>query len=154
MSHRYLFIEEVSSAASKAFSGVIPEGTSEHADWEALVPDRLRGCAADLIVPVALPDSLRALNLFRWLRDHPLSTPMLGILPCEPGAQLLQAAAQVVDDFILCPVREEEWRERVTRILGPSDDKLGSVSEKIDREVGLGRLVGHDPAFLRTISTI
>ena len=87
----------------------------EGADAAAFNPDSLAQCAADLVIVIAIPPAPRALGLFRWLKTHAIATPTLAVLPEEPDHHLMEAAAEGVDDFVLCPVRKSEWRQRIIR---------------------------------------
>jgi DNA-binding NtrC family response regulator len=109
---------------------------------------------ADVIVPVAIPTLAKTLTLFQWLREHPIATPTLAILPDEVEPDLLSVAAEAVDDFILSPLRPEEWRQRLSRILPPDRATGHTVQDRLVEKMGLAKLVGHDPAFLATISKV
>jgi len=126
----------------------------ERTPWDTVQFDRLREVQADVIVPVAIPAVAKSLSLFRWLREHPIATPTLAILPDEVEPSVLSAAVEVVDDFILSPLRPEEWRQRLSRIL-PSDEATGNtVQDRLVEKMGLAELVGRDPTFLATIGKV
>lgn len=66
----------------------------------------------------------------------------------------MRAATETVDDFLLWPVRPEELKRRIARFLGPRSDDLAEIQSLLAAEIGLGRLVGKDPAFLRVVEQI
>jgi DNA-binding NtrC family response regulator len=126
----------------------------ERIAWGSFRPDALQDCAAALVIPFLVPWAPQALSLFRWLKAHPISTPTLAVLPAEPEPELMHAAAEVVDDFVLWPVREIEWRQRVWRLLGRTQTDEASVPEQLLTEAGLAKLIGRAPAFTQTIAKI
>jgi DNA-binding NtrC family response regulator len=79
---------------------------------------------------------------------------MLAILPEEPDAELLRAAADTVDDFVLWPARSHELRQRLARLLGPAARDPAEVRLQLLEEAGLANLVGRDPAFVRVVERI
>src|SRR5687768_13963778 len=101
----------------------------ERVDWASFVPDNLRTCGASLVVPVALPEPARAMDLFRWLRGHPIATPTLAVLPDQTEPELLQAASEIVDDFIFWPAPGDELRLRVNRLLGDGAEEVDAVQD-------------------------
>jgi DNA-binding NtrC family response regulator len=148
-----LFIESVSSPLREECAGAL-NFVSEHIHWSSLVLERLREHRADLVVAVAAPRCSYAANFFRWLVKNPIGTPTLAVLPADND--LIQLAAQAVDDFIVEPIHPGEWRHRVARLLAndPRDNNMAATQERRTRELGLAELVGNHPAFLRTIEQI
>jgi DNA-binding NtrC family response regulator len=67
---------------------------------------------------------------------------------------MLSLTFQVVDDFLLTPVREEELSARVMRILGHGMDKWQATHESLMQVLGMRQLVGNDPAFASVIKMI
>jgi DNA-binding NtrC family response regulator len=126
----------------------------ESTDWGSFSFDSLPPQGADLIVPMAVPHAERAKSFFQWLSVHPIPTPTLAILPSDPEPSLLRLAVESVDDFILWPIRQGEWIERVTRMLRPQRQDVLSVRSRLTEELGLAKLVGNDLGFLRSIERI
>jgi DNA-binding NtrC family response regulator len=124
----------------------------ERTDWAAFRPERLQTCTADLVVFVAAPETRHAEPTFEWLKTHPISSPTLAVLPDD--GRLLQAAAGAVDDFVVWPVREGEWRQRVLRLVAPESGDRAELNERLAAEMGLMRLVGREPGFVRTVARI
>jgi len=116
------------------------------------LPHRFAGnLGADAIVAVAVPETRTTSDVFAWLRDHPTPIPRFAVLPSEPGESLLRIASQVADDFIVSPVRSDELRHRLGRVLGISPDSVEAVSQRLRIEMGLAQVVGTDPTFVRAI---
>ena len=126
----------------------------ETADWDSLSFDSLPKYGADLVVPMAVPHAGPARSFFQWLSVHPVAKPTLAILPTDAEPSLLRIAAESVDDFIFWPIRQGEWIERVTRMLGPQRQDVPCVRSRLTEELGLAKLVGNDPGFLRSIEKI
>jgi DNA-binding NtrC family response regulator len=118
--------------------------------WGTFLPDELQSCQESLIVANAVPGTDEAVEFFQWLRKHPLRVPMLAILPNEEG-ELLRVAADAVDDFLLCPVRTEEFRRRVARLVG-QPRTLEDATAHLTGELSLRQIVGKDPAFLKVLA--
>lgn len=148
-----LFIETVSSPFWEERAGAV-HFISEHIQWSSLVLERLREHRADLVVAVAAPRCSSAENFLRWLVKNPIGPPTLAVLP--PDNDLIQLAAQAVDDFIVEPIHSGEWHHRVARLLANDspDNNMATTQERETRELGLAELVGNHPAFLRTIEQI
>ena len=92
MPHRLLIIEQPPFPSGRSPSGLLSGETGfrcEQATWDSFLPDQVRHCTAHLIVAVAFPEPTKAMNLFRWLRSHPIATPTLAVLPSEPEEELL-----------------------------------------------------------------
>jgi DNA-binding NtrC family response regulator len=121
--------------------------------WDCFAPEQLGSCRGGLVVANAVPGGVEAIQFFRWLRQHPLSLPTFAILPAG-DAELLQAGVEAADDFLLWPVRTEELRERVRRLLGPKTRPLEEIQASLAGEMGLQRLVGQDPAFLKVLAQV
>ncbi|TYO65269.1 sigma-54-dependent Fis family transcriptional regulator [Bradyrhizobium hipponense] len=153
MSRLVLFIESVSSPLREECAGEL-DFVSEHIQWSSLDLERLRDHRADLVVAVAAPRCSSAENFLRWLVKNPIGPPTLAVLP--PDNDLIQLAAEAVDDFIVEPIHSGEWHHRVARLLANDspDNNMATTQERETREFGLAELVGNHPAFLRTIEQI
>src|SRR5688572_4184761 len=51
----------------------------ETAAWASFRFDSLPSCGADLVVPMAVPQTEPALSFFQWLSAHPVATPTLAV---------------------------------------------------------------------------
>jgi DNA-binding NtrC family response regulator len=104
----------------------------------------------NLLVANAVPWSDEAVKFFQWLHEHPVGIPTLAILPSE-NSKLLQVATEVVDDFLLFPVRGEEFGRRVARLIG-RQPRVEAASASLIAELSLQQMVGKDPNFLRVLA--
>lgn len=120
---------------------------------ERLTLSALQDTGVDLILPIVASDPERAIRFFGWLREQEPLAPTLAILPLEVPDEILAAATDVVDDFVLWPLRRSELNERLLRILREKRN-LEVVRSRLNRELGLASLIGADPAFLRTIAIL
>jgi DNA-binding NtrC family response regulator len=128
--------------------------TCDVVSWTTLAPETLPSYDTDVIVALAAADPLPARRLFEWLVHHPVPRPILAVLPAPADEALIESAASAADDFVLLPVRDEELRHRLARMLVRARDGVESVHERLTAEAGLRQLVGHDPAFLRAIARL
>jgi DNA-binding NtrC family response regulator len=126
---------------------------SHRTSWESFAPEQLRTGRHSLLIANAVPGTDKAAAFFRWLRGNPISVPIFAILPEQDGA-LLQAASETVDDFLLWPIRAEELNQRIARLLGPKSQESIDIQASLAAEIGLGQLVGKDPAFQRVLAQI
>jgi two-component system response regulator GlrR len=122
--------------------------------WVSFAFESLGSSSAELLILVVAQNRERPEALFRWLKDHPLTIPTLALFPGGVQSDLVEKTLAAVDDFIAWPIRPEEWRYRLTRVLrlGGSDSTF--TRDRLTDELGLAQLVGEDPAFLRMIHRI
>jgi len=153
MPRRVLFIDGVASSLREECSAVL-NLVCECMPWGTPLHERLRERCMDLVVAVAVPSSPSLGDFFRWLAKNPIGAPTLAILP--PDEDLMRAAAEAVDDFIVAPFHPGELQRRVARLLGgETDDRTKAAAhEKLTRELALAGLVGRHPAFVRTVEQI
>jgi len=121
--------------------------------WESFAPEQLRDCQDCLLIANAVSGAGKALEFFHWLRDHPVPLPIFAILP-DRHSDLLQAAAETVDDFLVWPARSEELNGRIARLLGSGARRPADVIDSIAAELGMSQLVGQDPAFQKALGQI
>jgi len=145
--HSTLLAESEWSAVCKGWS------VSRRTLWESFSPELLRSCSESLLVANAVPRADGAIQFFRWLRENPIPVPTFAIVP-EGDWELLQAAAESVDDFVVWPVRSEEFHKRVMRLLGGSSQNLEEIKASLAGEIALKQLVGQDPAFLKILEQV
>ncbi len=153
---RVLIVHEggLSTESPDVCASLITGFEPEWLEWRSFVPEQLRNCSADLIIPVAPAAAGAMVGLLKWLRDNPIATPTFAILPEQASEELLQIASTVAADFVMRPARREEIIQRVTRILGRPGSEVEAVRDRLMDEMGLARLVGKDAAFLRVIEKI
>jgi two-component system response regulator GlrR len=121
--------------------------------WESFCPDDLRGGRDGLLIASAAEGNAKAVEFFHWLRVNPVPVPVFAILPPEDEV-LANAAFETVDDFLLSPVRLGELNRRIARLVGSRFEDLTDIESTLRTEIGLGRLIGRDPAFLKVVEQI
>ena len=126
----------------------------ELVELDSFCPESLERCTADVVVIAAIGRLSSAIGVFRWLRTHTPAAPTLAILPADPNAELLDAVSGSVDDFVLWPVRDSEWRHRIARLLGPPGSDQDAIRRRMMEEVGLSQLIGLAPTFVQTVARI
>ena len=156
MSNRILIVEHPQS--SPDCDGVLTEVSTEwentrRASWDSFSPEFLRAMKDSLVIANAVPGGEKVTEFFQWLRKNPVSVPIFAILPADDGG-LLRVATETVDDFLLWPIRPEELKTRIARLLGPGSKDLTDIQTTLAAEIGLGQLVGQDPAFLSALGQV
>ena len=156
VSNGILIVEH--SCLSSEFGGelgpLFPESANpRRLSWDFFSPEQLRNGKDGLLIANAVQENAKAIQFFHWLKENSIPIPVFAILPAEDCA-LMRAATETVDDFLLWPVRPEELKRRIARFLGPRSDDLAEIQSLLAAEIGLGRLVGKDPAFLRVVEQI
>jgi DNA-binding NtrC family response regulator len=149
-----LIVEHLPAGARGDPTSVPQEwGQSLRTSWESFAPEQLRKGANRLLIANAVAGTGRAEAFFRWLRGNPVPVPVFAILPAQ-NAALLEAAAETVDDFLLWPACQEEFRRRVARLLGPQPSESKRVQASLAAEIGLRQLVGDDPEFQKVLGWV
>ena len=95
----------------------------------------------------------RAARFFRWLRGHAVSYGTLAVFPAQADLETLKINLNVVDDFVLWPVSEDELCYRIGRILRNRETNR-AVREQLNTEFGMANLVGQDRAFVEVVRRI
>jgi len=125
----------------------------ERSSWASLTFEALRHASVDLVVALALSEMERAARFFRWLPGNAVPYGTLAVLPAQADLETLKINLNVVDDFVLWPVSEDELCYRIGRIIG-SRDPNRAVREQLNTEFGMANLVGQDPAFVEVVRRI
>lgn len=108
---------------------------------------------AELIIALPVRQDGWGKSLLQWVRDHPLPIPTLCVVTDEYDKDLLRMATQTADDFLYWPLRKDELQLRVARML-EVQGQLESVRDRLREKLGLGELVGEDPAFVQEVEKI
>lgn len=155
MSDAVFIIEHRNAPLSKDWESAVarPGLTVYRKSWNSFAPENLLSCRHGFLLANAVPGSVEAIHLFRWLQQNPISLPSLAIFR-EEDEEVLRIGVEAVDDFLLWPVRPEELRKRIDRLLGPKARTAEEVQLLLEHEIGLQRLIGHDPAFVRVLGQI
>lgn len=123
-------------------------------NWDDLVPQSLGHAEAHAVVAVAIPQTPKVTSVLHWLRDNPIATPTFAVLPTEVAEPLLRMASETADDFMVAPLRKNELRHRLARMLGPPGQDLESVRLRLAHEMGLSQLIGSAPTFVRALEHV
>jgi DNA-binding NtrC family response regulator len=128
--------------------------TCKLVSWSGLTPDALLDRDAELVVALAIPEVAPALRLFDWLARNRAPRPILAVLPAQADEALIESAVAAVDDFVLLPVKAEELRHRLARMLAPARGDVDALHKRLTAELALCQLVGNDPVFLRAVAQL
>lgn len=154
MSNSILIVEQAGGAAHGGAAELRLEAEWENCrrvTWDRFKPETIRRDRLRLLIVNAMGAAEAARRFFTWLRARPLGAPVCAIVAAE-DADLLREAAEVADEFLLGPVRPEELRQRVERLLGPARSEAEEVAATLTAEIGLQQMVGRDPAFQRVMA--
>jgi len=155
MAHRLLVIEDDDALEAAGVCATLSrdaEFRCTQLPWAAAVPERLRSSDAHGIVAVA--EGSRVLDLFHSLRANPIAKPTLAVLSQCTSETVAGTVSQTADDFLYSPIRPDELRHRLIRLLGPPRGDCDVVRERLIQEMGLMQLVGRDPEFVKALEQI
>jgi two-component system, NtrC family, response regulator GlrR len=134
--------------AHNVTSALAPNVHCEITDWENLAQSSLDCSGAQLLLAYADSERGESTGFLQWLREISAPIPVLAILPESISAEYLRLIADVVDDFIVCPLDKEELRLRVSKLLAPSISRNGN-GRGLSDSLALAQLIGRHPVFLR-----
>jgi DNA-binding NtrC family response regulator len=127
----------------------------EPVDWGQFAPAALDDQGFELIVPVVSSFEDRSAAFFQLLSNRGARSPVLAVLPADQfHSDQFRLAVSAVDDFVVLPVRFEEWRQRVTRLTGPAECGPTCVADKLAGEMGLQHLIGRSAAFVDVVHKV
>jgi DNA-binding NtrC family response regulator len=118
--------------------------------WEEFGRNNVPGVEAQLIIAHADPFTEEVMGLFPTLADKP-GAPLLAILPYNCSQQAMASVSSVAADFVFSPLREDELRLRVSRLLGPQISEMDDTQNRLREELGLAQMVGTHPEFLLAV---
>lgn len=157
MGHNLFVIEHCTSShlpGCIAELGLGDLAITRRVSWGSFVPELLASCREQIVIANAVPQSEDSIRMFRWLQEHPLRVPTLAILPAD-DADLVRLAAACVDDFLVWPIRIEELRQRLIRLLpigGPEGHE--KIMDQLVGELGLRQAIGEAPRFLEAAQRV
>jgi DNA-binding NtrC family response regulator len=125
----------------------------ERRAWADCAGDAIERACAQLMVVGAVDSPERAATLFESWRGQPPTIPTIAVLPGDTDPSLLRAAVASVDDFVLWPIRVDEWHQRVRRVLGMQSEEQDddAIAARLFDEMGMARLIGEDRAFVAVV---
>ena len=109
---------------------------------------------SDLVVVVVTSETSPVVGVLEWLTDHPAAVPVFVVLPGDVGDTLLKITSRIADDFIVLPFGPAELRHRIRRLMAQPPEEVEAVRQRLIDEMGLSKLVGRDPAFVKAISQL
>jgi DNA-binding NtrC family response regulator len=146
-----LIVEHGPDSLLPGFEHILPaEVGCETRTWDNLVPENLCCSNARIILADVSIDLDRTIFFFDWLRRSSIPIPVLAVLPRCASLEGFQTVVEVVDDFLLCPLHEEELKLRIIRILKPASVEPAEILRNLEADLGMAQLVGNHPAFLRS----
>jgi DNA-binding NtrC family response regulator len=146
-----LVVEQGPGSLLPSIQRILPARIScETRSWHNLVPESLRGSGARIILAHVSFELERAMFLFDWLRSSSIPAPVLAVLPQCASPESLRSVTQVVDDFLFCPLLEEELKLRVAKVLEPASFEPKEILRNLEKEAAMAQLVGNSPAFFRS----
>lgn len=157
MPHRLVVVKDRDAAPEPTLGQFLPaeSGFSCHyLDWVVSSADAIRSLGAQLVIALAAAEQARALAMLRGLQGWSLTAPLLAVLPAGADHELLDAASRTADDFICSPLRKDELRNRVLRLLARGSEDCAAVGGQLETELGFSQLIGRNPAFLQAIRQI
>jgi DNA-binding NtrC family response regulator len=125
----------------------------EITDWASFRPQELNP-GIHLILVHAVSAEEKALVFFGCLRDFPISTPVLAILPEHFEDGVLRELSQVADDFLVYPLRTEELNLRIGRILGRWGNGREQLQATLENDLVLAQMVGQHPSFRAAVQQV
>jgi len=126
----------------------------ERTTWNHFRVEGLLRCSAQLVLANATAITDSVAFFFNWLRNHPIQTPLVVILPEFPDRDFLRMVSEVADDFVFWPLRDQELHQRIARILEPQSGAHAQTSKLLESEMALSRLAGRHPAFLQAVEQV
>jgi DNA-binding NtrC family response regulator len=145
-----LIITSRTTPDSALASGCADASQCQWQTWEDLGCDGVTGAGVQLIIAHADPFTEKAMGFLRSFADKP-GAPLLAILPCDCGRDVMALASSVAADFLFSPLREDELQLRISRLLGTQTSEMDDVQKRFREELGLGRMVGTHPEFLLAV---
>jgi two-component system response regulator GlrR len=157
MPHELCLVEPMGIAPHLSLSRLLrPEDgyRCRRNSWSSFPHAELNRLDSRLLLAVAVPETTEATSFFRSLGNKPWPIPALAIVPSDPSEELLRTVSYAADDFMLWPVREQELRERVKRLIGTSRQEMETAHRVLTRELGLAQLIGSTSAFAAVLTNL
>lgn len=160
MRHRVLVVESEARKEGSVHATLAHGGAFELrcVAWDEFAPAEMGRHGEHLVVAVAPSDRPQdgplMAGAFLWLDANRAQVPTFAVLPATADDALVELVARTADDFIFPPVRGPELHHRVRRLLVTETADLDAVRERLRAEMGLNKLVGADPAFVRAIEHV
>jgi DNA-binding NtrC family response regulator len=148
-----LMVSTAPGADGDSFGVGALQDVSEHVSWNALKEALRRPRALALLIVVAADTEPRSLAFLQDLAAQRLECPCLALVLAGSSAAVLHAA-ECADDFVLAPVRPDELRSRLARLLGLRGEEVSAMKRKFAEEACLRNFVTQDPHLLRVLDDL
>jgi two-component system response regulator GlrR len=148
-----LLISTTPAADGEGLDLAVPDDVSERVGWGECEETLARRRPLALVIAVAADGEPRSLAFLRDLPARRLNCPCLVIVPSHSSEELLRSAGGA-DDFVLLPVRPDELRSRLDRLLGRREDEVTAVKRKLAEEDCLRSFVTQDERMRRVLEDI
>jgi DNA-binding NtrC family response regulator len=122
--------------------------------WDSFQTEQISSASPDLLIPIVMKRDSGVEAFFNWVSASTRKTKNLIVFPKNVEEDILKAAVEISDDFLLWPVENVELHQRVLRALWSKEFEASQVSGKLTREWGLEQLIGTEPAFVRIVETL
>jgi DNA-binding NtrC family response regulator len=157
MLHEICVVESSGIAPQLSMSRLLTPEMGFHcslSNWTGFSPERLQARDLQLLLAVAAPEAGEAIDFFRSLRARPRRVPTVAVIPPETTEEFMRAVLEVTDDFVLWPVRVQELRQRLVRLLQWPAPALDTTRQNLNRQMGLAQIVGASTVFQRVLDSI
>jgi len=124
-------------------------------EWVAqgsLALEKLAERDAAMLLLVANSASSQIALLFQRLREHPVPLPTAATVPEDADPSFIQLAASAVDEVLFMPLRLQDLKYRIMRLLGGQTGSYHRTNHT--NEAAVAGLVGRNAAFLKTVALI
>src|SRR6185503_11475624 len=149
---RIMVIEDAADEHSITLEQILQPVVIHRQQWNAVSPATVVRSSPNLVIANAGVPVDTAADFFRWLRDHRLHVPVLGIFN-RNDAEFLRLGMEAVDEFVVLPAHPEELRHRVER-LAPDSGTLAEFAEQMLQELAFENIIGRDKVFTQTLCRI
>ncbi|HEY4086590.1 MAG TPA: sigma-54 dependent transcriptional regulator [Bryobacteraceae bacterium] len=149
---RIVVIEDAVDEHSLTLEQILHPVVIHRQQWNAASPATVIRSSPNLVIANAGAAADTAADFFRWLRDHRLHVPVLGIFD-RNDADFLRLGMEAVDEFVVLPAHPEELRHRVER-LAPDSETAVEFAEQMLQELAFENIIGRDKAFAQTLCRI
>ena len=152
MLRRFLILEHSKDNVPSYLPFLNAQASCEVRTWDSFCPPAMPDPHTHLILAHMSPEAGKAMLFFERLQKNPISIPILAILPETTDEAVLQTVSRVADDFLLCPLREEELNLRIARILGTPFSE--ALQYALGDELALAQLVGKHQSFQQSVEQV
>jgi len=126
----------------------------ETVTWEDALQQPARAASARLVVVVLRDAGDNGMRVMAAMSSVAQRPRILALLPAEPGPSLWDAATNAADDFLVGPVRPEEFQRRVFRLLPVPSGEPEEIAARLIEEVAIKNLVGEAAEFRAQVARI